>query len=130
MKKPAAIKIKRATSKSIVIADRDESRGAVGWGHGRPAGWARLRMYVLARDGYVCRCHYCVESGDVRIATEVDHIDNRRLPGYDDADNLQAINAACHLRKTRLESQIAAGRKTRPQWMRRLTAEGVGDDAR
>lgn len=34
------------------------------------------------------------------MATEVDHITPKAKGGTDDADNLQAINAECHKRKT------------------------------
>lgn len=87
------------------------------WGQGRPTGWKATRLRILKRDGGLCRCHECVEAGRFEIAHEVDHIDNRRGPGYDDDDNLQAINRQCHERKTQLEAKIARGLAQRPAWL-------------
>lgn len=72
--------------------------------------WQKLRAQVLKRDGGICRCKHCKESGAVRIATEVDHIVPKAQGGTDDLENLQAINTECHARKTAEDS----GKRWRP----------------
>ena len=59
----------------------------------------------------MCRCARCAEEGRTRVATEVDHVVSRvkgRALGWTEEriesdDNLQAINAECHKRKTQEE---------------------------
>jgi 5-methylcytosine-specific restriction protein A len=58
--------------------------------------WDKLRLVVLKRDGYLCRCAECSSSGRVRLATEVDHIVPKAKGGSDALDNLQAIHRECH----------------------------------
>ncbi|WP_422865807.1 HNH endonuclease [Corynebacterium phoceense] len=66
--------------------------------------WRRTRQIVFARDG-----HTCAKCG--AYGNEVDHIDNRRGPGYDSLENLQVLCTPCHKAKTTIESQRARGMK-------------------
>ena len=84
---------------------RRGSRQSRGYG----AAWDRLRLTILERDKYVCRCAECVQSGVVKAANEVDHIVPKYLGGTDDPKNLQAINRDCHRRKTNSEALAAQG---------------------
>lgn len=65
--------------------------------------WERLRLEILARDGY--RCRSCGKAGRL----EVDHIVpiSRRGDPWDPS-NLQALCRSCHLEKSR-------GERTRPE---------------
>lgn len=87
---------------------------AVGWAatqarkgnrheRGYGADWDRLRLFILRRDGGICRCADCARTGRVLVAHEVDHIVSKARGGTDDPSNLQAINRDCHKRKTQLE---------------------------
>lgn len=69
-----------------------------------PAGWARIRSQVLARDRGLCRL-----AGErcTHRATEVDHIvrgDDHRL------SNLQAVCSDCHASKTAGERSLPPSR--------------------
>ena len=74
--------------------------------------WKRLRLTILKRDGYICRCPDC-NGGEIRVrpATHVDHIVSKAdwqrrhgsLEGVDDPSNLRAINKDCHERKSIVE---------------------------
>ena len=75
------------------------SRASRGYG---PA-WDKLRKVVLARDGHLCQCAECRAEGRVSVATHVDHIKPKAQGGTDALENLQAINAKCHERKTLTE---------------------------
>lgn len=77
---------------------------------GYGAAWRRLRVQVLRRDGWRCRCNDCVSTGRVREASEVDHIIPKFEGGTDEPSNLQAINPECHKKKTQAESIRAARR--------------------
>jgi 5-methylcytosine-specific restriction endonuclease McrA len=84
------------------------SRQSRGYG----AEWQHKRKRVLERDGYLCQCRHCKASDRTSLATEVDHVVSRvnaAKAGWstertEHEDNLQAINADCHARKT-LEEQ-------------------------
>lgn len=84
-----------------------ESRHARGYG----TAWDKLRLQILRRDGYRCRCNDCATSRALISANEVDHIVSKaewmrrhgNLEGCDNPSNLQAINRDCHKRKTALE---------------------------
>ena len=67
--------------------------------------WRKAKDRVMRRDGGICQP--CLPR--VTAATEVDHIKPKSSGGTDDDDNLQAICAACHQRKTDAE----IGRATR-----------------
>lgn len=67
-----------------------------------PPRWRKIRLAVLERDQYLCQV--CAENGDIRQATEVDHIVPREAGGTDDWDNLQSICHTCHSKKTAMES--------------------------
>lgn len=84
---------------------RRGSRQSRGYG----AAWSRLRLQILERDKYICRCMECVASGLVKTANEVDHRVPKYLGGTDDPGNLQAINRDCHRRKTNSEALAAQG---------------------
>ncbi|WP_223295494.1 HNH endonuclease [Granulicella mallensis] len=61
-------------------------------------------MQALIRDFYLCV--RCKANGDIKPATDVDHI--RPFNGKDDTlrldiDNLQSLCKACHSRKTAKE---------------------------
>ena len=109
----------RATLKRVQTWATEQ---ATGYGQGRAAGWRVTRDRILRRDGGLCQCHDCKTLGRYEIAHEVDHIDNRRGPGYDDDDNLMAINRECHRRKSQLEARIGRGLAVRPAWMDRRAA--------
>lgn len=115
MKGPSSMKQK--SPPMLIVDPRASEQRQVGFGQGRAPGWKATRARILARDGGVCQCYWCKESGEVKLAHEVDHIDNRRGPGYDDDRNLQAISRDCHWRKSQLEAKIARGLADRPDWM-------------
>lgn len=83
------------------------SRQSRGYG---PA-WDRKRKTILARDGGLCRCQQCRDSGAPLIASEVDHIISKakaKSMGWSDArieadSNLQSMHPDCHKRKTQEE---------------------------
>lgn len=93
----------------------------IGFGQGRSAYHRSSRERILRRDNGLCQCIDCKSGGLLNIAHEVDHIDNRRGPGYDDDRNRAAINRECHRRKTQLEALIGRGLAERPAWMDRTT---------
>ena len=69
------------------------------------AAWKRLRLKVLARDGYQCQ----VRGPNCTVtAAQVDHVVNVAAggPALDPA-NLQSICAACHSRKSQREATTA-----------------------
>jgi len=68
---------------------------------GRP--WRRLREKVLQRDGYLCQCDLCKNSGLPLLADEVDHIIPLAQGGSNELNNLQALNHIHHRIKTRKE---------------------------
>jgi 5-methylcytosine-specific restriction protein A len=84
-----------------------ESRHKRGYG----AKWDHARKFVLKRDGNLCQCVHCKADGRTTLATEVDHIVSRaraQALGWpkertEHPNNLQAINADCHVRKTQEE---------------------------
>jgi len=61
--------------------------------------WDKLRLRILERDCYLCRCKHCKAEGRVTPATEVDHVVPKAKGGTDEPSNLQAINVDCHKRK-------------------------------
>lgn len=80
------------------------SRHARGYG----TAWGKLRLQVLARDGYLCQCPDC--KGQLLPAHEVDHIKPKvwfkagRATGDPDAPgNLRAVNRDCHKKLTMLQ---------------------------
>lgn len=58
--------------------------------------WQRLRLMILAKEPL---CRLCGN----RFATQVDHVVPRSKGGDDSEDNLQALCASCHSKKTRRE---------------------------
>ena len=80
--------------------------------------WAVLRLAILERDGWKCRC--CGE----RRRLEVDHVKPVRTHpelSFNPA-NLQALCGPCHTRKTRLECGHKEKSPARKAW-----AEAVAD---
>ena len=74
--------------------------------------WRVLRMAILERDGFKCRC--CGTGGRL----EVDHVKPVRTHpdlSYDPA-NLQALCPACHTRKTRIECGHPPVPEPRQDW--------------
>ncbi len=65
---------------------------------GYGARWEKLRLVVLAGDGFMCRV--CMARGRPTPATQVDHIVPKARGGTDDPSNLQAICEDCHKAKT------------------------------
>lgn len=66
-----------------------------------PAGWDRLRRFILRRDRYTCQVRM---AGCHTLANQVDHI----LAGDDHSpENLQAICTHCHGRKSAAEGNAA-----------------------
>ncbi len=119
MRKPTTLKPQPSPMKRIQTWQTES--GSSGWGQGRAAGWKQTRLRILKRDGGLCQCHECKTQGRYEIAHMVDHIDNRRGPGYDDDANLCAINRHCHERKTQLEALIGRRLAKRPAHMDRST---------
>lgn len=74
---------------------------------GYDAAWRKLRLLILRRDRYRCRCADCVSLGRVLPASEVDHRIPKFEGGTDDPANLYAINSDCHKRKTGEEAKRA-----------------------
>jgi 5-methylcytosine-specific restriction enzyme A len=74
---------------------------------GYGAAWVKLRARILQRDCYRCRCEDCRRTGELKPATEVDHIISKAAwvkrtgteKGVDAESNLQAINHDCHMAK-------------------------------
>jgi 5-methylcytosine-specific restriction protein A len=67
--------------------------------------WQRIRDRILTRDNGICQCEECRASGRVLPATQVDHVRPLWEDGSDEDDNLQAINADCHKRKSAEEAK-------------------------
>lgn len=67
--------------------------------------WQQLRLRILKRDGYRCRCDECVELKRILPASEVDHHVPKAQGGTDDPSNLRAINRDCHRAKTARDSR-------------------------
>lgn len=82
---------------------------------GYGAQWDRTRLRILRRDNGLCQCDECKAANRLLEATEVDHMVNKAqwkvlhgsLAGVDGDDNLRAINADCHKRKTAREAQAS-----------------------
>jgi 5-methylcytosine-specific restriction protein A len=71
-------------------------------------GWSATRARILTRDCGVCQCERCLASGDVKLASEVDHIAPLWAGGSNADVNLQAISATCHKLKTADEAKQRA----------------------
>ena len=119
MKKAATIKPQPHAIKRVQTWQTES--GSDGWGKGRATGWAKTRARIMKRDGGLCRCYECKQAGRFEIAHMIDHIDNRRGPGYDEDANLCAINRQCHERKTQHEARIGRRLCPRPAHMDRST---------
>jgi 5-methylcytosine-specific restriction enzyme A len=68
-----------------------------------PSNWRSLRLNVLRRDGFRCACG--------ASAQEVDHILPVAEGGTHELENLVAICAGCHTRKTHEEQQRGRERR-------------------
>ena len=72
------------------------------------------RRRIHTRDNGTCQ--HCGAPG-----AEVDHIDNRRGPGYNSDSNLQLLCVSCHKAKTQGEARAArSARRARLTLPRRL----------
>ena len=60
--------------------------------------WKKVREKALKRDGHLCQ--ECFKAGRVTMATEVDHIFNKKRGGTDELFNLQSLCNPCHKVKT------------------------------
>jgi hypothetical protein len=79
--------------------------------------WKKLRLRVLARDGYTCT--YC---GDT--ANEVDHIVPLKRGGSDDMDNLTSACRICNIRKKDNSVGVfLAKSSTPPVFLKHLSAK-------
>ena len=62
--------------------------------------WRSLRALVLKRDGWLCNCAFCADSGDTRPAELVHHIrpwqQTMDLELAFDIKNLIAVSRHCH----------------------------------
>lgn len=80
-------------------------------GAATPPGWRRLRLTVLDRAGH--RCQHVDEHGRCTArATDVDHIVNVKAGGTHQLENLQALCAWHHARKSSAEGNAARVRRT------------------
>lgn len=86
-------------SKQVKKTATPRTRGSV---------WMNTRARILERDGNLCQCKKCQESGNPLGATEVDHRIPLHLGGTDEDENLQALNDACHKEKTAAEAHERA----------------------
>ncbi|QDQ89154.1 HNH endonuclease [Alcaligenaceae bacterium SJ-26] len=93
----------------MTAAWKESQRGSAA-DRGYGAAWRKLRLLVLRRDGWICRCDECRKTGRVRNASEVDHVIPKAEGGTDDSSNLRAINSDCHKTKTQAESARATRR--------------------
>jgi 5-methylcytosine-specific restriction enzyme A len=111
-------KIASLTPKVSMVGGNGGTTLGVGWSDSRRGSrqergygseWDRLRLTILKRDQYVCKCADCATLNRIRPATQVDHIRNKEQGGSDDPSNLQAINVVCHKIKTAREAKAARG---------------------
>lgn len=83
-----------------------DKRSSSARGYG--AAWRKLRLLILQRDSYLCQCEDCRRLGLVKLASHVDHIVSKAewertrgtLEGVDNPENLRALHADCHARKS------------------------------
>lgn len=68
----------------------------------------RIRDRVLTRDCGICQCERCKATGEVRLATIVDHIVPLWAGGGEHDGNRQAINVECHDLKSADEARQRA----------------------
>jgi 5-methylcytosine-specific restriction endonuclease McrA len=70
------------------------------WKTGHGSAWAKVRKFVLERDGYVCQlCHKPMPRSAPRddpMAPQVHHTGSRRLTG-DDPAHMVAAHRHCNL---------------------------------
>ncbi len=96
----------------------DQRRGASSQ-RGYGSRWRRLRFMVLRADP-LCADPWGVhkKTGEVVLATDVDHIVAKSAGGTDAMDNLQPLCHACHSKKT---SAVDGG------FGNQVNVEGIGD---
>lgn len=72
---------------------------------GYDAQWRRFRLVYLKRNPL---CRHCKQRGEVRSATEVDHIEPLRDAPHRkyDEENLQGLCKTCHSIKTAAEGSV------------------------
>jgi 5-methylcytosine-specific restriction protein A len=86
---------------------------------GYDAEWDKLRLQILKRDKYLCRCEDCKKRLVPRAATEVNHIVPKAKAirmGWtrammDHPSNLESVNEDCHKRITMEQNGCRPRRK-------------------
>lgn len=86
---------------------------SAGWALGSTTRWRRIRAYVLARDGYVCRIG---AAGCVELATHVDHIVPKEAGGTDEEGNLRAACEPCNLGRRRARAEYEPDPRSVSEW--------------
>lgn len=76
----------------------------------RGSAWVATRAHVLRRDCGLCQA--CKAAGRLRLACQVDHIQELADGGTDDPGNLQSLCGPCHDAKTKASkaARMSAGR--------------------
>ena len=100
----SVLDVRTAAPLPTALPFNDRRRGTItqqgyGWA------WQQLRLRILKRDGYRCRCNECAELKRILPASEVDHHVPKAQGGSDDPSNLRAINRECHKAKTARDSR-------------------------
>ncbi len=72
---------------------------------GYGAQWRKLRAQYLAAHP-TCVDPFRLHAGQVRVATDVDHIKPRSKGGSDDDNNLQSLCHSCHSHKTIMQTRF------------------------
>lgn len=95
----ARIKPLRANAVKPLITER--TRGSA---------WMKVITRVMKRANGLCECEACRVGRTLLPAHEVDHIVPLAEGGTDADANLQALNTACHLLKSKADAARRAGR--------------------
>lgn len=98
------------------------AKEAVGWNRqidrgsrherGYDSAWDALRLKILRRDRWLCKCETCASTGRIRKANEVDHIVPKTLGGTDESSNLRSMHPTCHQVKTDQDRAAALRART------------------
>lgn len=76
----------------------------------RGSAWMKIRDRIMRRANGLCECSDCRTRMTLLPAHQVDHIVGLHEGGTDADANLQAMNVACHARKSAAEAANRAGR--------------------